>query len=226
MAASEYSLDVAPHAPHNLPRRGSSSHHSSRCLVTPQQRQNRKTGSMALLGSLPAPRLAPTPQPVASSVNTLAAPSGRATTAPPYGKRKGGAFIPRKPSDFGDGGAYPECHVAQYPLEMGRAGGAGTTGGQSGAIVPVSVDAEGRVDYGAIVKQGLNANKTIATTHNALVPKLHTVKDEVGNPLSSHREPSSRRLVSAWYDGVRTAVLERNTDATASVHFAGPRPAG
>lgn len=22
--------------------------------------------------------------------------------------------------DFGDGGAYPECHIAQYPLEMGR----------------------------------------------------------------------------------------------------------
>lgn len=129
---------------------------------------------MALLNSLPAPRVAPAPQPVAISSSTAVAATGRATTAPPYGKRKG--FIPRKPSDFGDGGAYPECHVAQYPLEMGRAG-AGTT--QSNAIVPVSVDAEGRVDYGAIMKQGNNASKAVATTHNALVPKLHTVKDEV-----------------------------------------------
>lgn len=36
---------------------------------------------------------------------------------PAYGKRKG--FVPRNPEDFGDGGAYPECHVAQYPLGMG-----------------------------------------------------------------------------------------------------------
>ena len=36
---------------------------------------------------------------------------------PPYGKRKG--FVPRNPEDFGNGGAYPECHIAQYPLGMG-----------------------------------------------------------------------------------------------------------
>lgn len=37
---------------------------------------------------------------------------------PPYGKRRG--WRPKDQSDFGDGGAYPECHVAQYPMEMGR----------------------------------------------------------------------------------------------------------
>ena len=35
-------------------------------------------------------------------------------TAPPYGKRKG--WVPRTVDDFGDGGSYPEIHVAQYPL--------------------------------------------------------------------------------------------------------------
>ena len=34
-------------------------------------------------------------------------------TAPPYGKRKG--WIPRTTEDFGDGGAFPEIHVAQVP---------------------------------------------------------------------------------------------------------------
>ncbi|KAG6533041.1 hypothetical protein ZIOFF_006902 [Zingiber officinale] len=32
-------------------------------------------------------------------------------------------FVPRKPEDFGDGGAFPEIHVAQYPFGpfgMGR----------------------------------------------------------------------------------------------------------
>lgn len=37
---------------------------------------------------------------------------------PPYGKRAG--FKPKKPEDFGDGGAFPEIHIAQYPLDMGR----------------------------------------------------------------------------------------------------------
>ena len=26
------------------------------------------------------------------------------------------------PSDYGDGGSFPEIHVAQYPLDMGREG--------------------------------------------------------------------------------------------------------
>jgi hypothetical protein len=37
---------------------------------------------------------------------------------PAYGARAG--FIPRSNEDFGEGGAYPEVHVAQYPLNMGR----------------------------------------------------------------------------------------------------------
>lgn len=42
----------------------------------------------------------------------------QAVSIPAYGKRK--AWKPRKQEDFGDGGSYPECHIAQYPLEMGR----------------------------------------------------------------------------------------------------------
>lgn len=34
--------------------------------------------------------------------------------APPYGQRKG--WIPRTEADFGDGGAFPEITVVQYPL--------------------------------------------------------------------------------------------------------------
>ena len=33
---------------------------------------------------------------------------------PPYGHRKG--FIPRAERDFGDGGAFPEIPVVQFPL--------------------------------------------------------------------------------------------------------------
>lgn len=37
---------------------------------------------------------------------------------PPYGQRSG--WRPRSAEDFGDGGAFPEIAVAQYPLDMGE----------------------------------------------------------------------------------------------------------
>lgn len=40
------------------------------------------------------------------------------SAVPPYGQRR--AWRPKTMDDYGDGGSYPECHVAQYPLEMGR----------------------------------------------------------------------------------------------------------
>jgi hypothetical protein len=54
---------------------------------------------------------------------------------PPYGKRKG--YVPRAKEDFGDGGAFPEIHVAQYPLDLGRADRKST------AIVAVNVAGDG-----------------------------------------------------------------------------------
>ena len=35
-------------------------------------------------------------------------------TIPPYGHRKG--WVPRNQDDFGDGGAFPEIPIAQFPL--------------------------------------------------------------------------------------------------------------
>jgi len=39
---------------------------------------------------------------------------------PPYGRRKG--WVPRSLEDYGDGGAFPEIHIAQYPMNMGKKG--------------------------------------------------------------------------------------------------------
>jgi SNW domain-containing protein 1 len=72
-------------------------------------------------------------------------------------------FVPRQLADFGDGGAFPEIHVAQYPRHMGNphiqrplSGGATST-----AIVNVEVDATGSVSYDAIVKGGTNSDKLV-----------------------------------------------------------------
>ncbi|NXP15186.1 SNW1 protein, partial [Thinocorus orbignyianus] len=81
---------------------------------------------------------------------------------PPYGYRKG--WIPRSLEDFGDGGAFPEIHVAQYPLDMGR------KKKMSNALA-VQVDAEGKIKYDAIARQGQSKDKVIYSKYTDLVPK-------------------------------------------------------
>lgn len=78
---------------------------------------------------------------------------------PPYGQRRKG-FVPRAVGDFGDGGAFPEVHIIQYPLKMGKKE-AEAAPASSQAIVSVDVSADGEVNFDAIVKQGTNRNKIV-----------------------------------------------------------------
>lgn len=82
---------------------------------------------------------------------------------PPYGQRIG--WRPRNPEDFGDGGAFPEIHVAQYPLDMGRKG-AST---KSNALA-LTVDGDGKVQYDAIAKQGHSEGRIVQTSFKDLIP--------------------------------------------------------
>lgn len=81
---------------------------------------------------------------------------------PPYGYRK--AWIPRLLEDFGDGGAFPEIHVAQYPLDMGR------KKKMSNALA-IQLDPEGKIKYDAIARQGQSKDKVIYSKYTDLVPK-------------------------------------------------------
>jgi hypothetical protein len=100
---------------------------------------------------------------------------------PPQGKRKG--WVPREVADFGDGGAFPEIHVAQYPLDMGRKD-AGST-----KTVALQMDAEGNIKYDAILHQGRNHKTLIqvmpncacarsARTHARLHARIQRCKHE------------------------------------------------
>jgi len=82
---------------------------------------------------------------------------------PPYGQRSG--WRPRSVEDFGDGGAFPEIPVAQYPLDMGRKGTASTSN-----ALAIQVDAEGKVKYDAIARQGHGANRIIHSSFKDLIP--------------------------------------------------------
>ncbi|KAL5054682.1 hypothetical protein RYX36_035364 [Vicia faba] len=75
---------------------------------------------------------------------------------------------PYEVEDFGQGGAFPEIHVAQYPLDMGR----NKSSNLGSKILPVNVDAHGNVAYDVIVKQNENAKKFVYTQHKDLIPKI------------------------------------------------------
>lgn len=90
----------------------------------------------------------------------------RHSSPPPYSRRQN--FIPREIADFGDGGAFPEIHVVQYPLGMGK------PGQKSSAIISVDVDEKGQVRHDAIVKQGSNKDRMVQTS-------LSDVKEKKGD---------------------------------------------
>ena len=100
-------------------------------------------------------------------VKTSTKPQG--PKVPAQGKRKG--FIPRKVEDYADGGAFPEIHVAQYPLDMGR------KGAKAGGVVSLQMDSEGNIKYDAILNQDRTHRKIVQSTARDLVAKKVTEMD-------------------------------------------------
>ncbi|XP_061724883.1 puff-specific protein Bx42 [Cydia pomonella] len=93
------------------------------------------------------------------------------TSVPPYGQRKG--WVPRAEEDFGDGGAFPEIHVAQYPLGMGARGKESTSN-----ALAVQLDETGKVKYSAIARQGHGADKIIYSKLTDLLPSEVLAEDD------------------------------------------------
>ena len=137
--------------------------------------------------STPASSPSPTPSPSSSD-------SGLSRPLPSYGHRAG--FVPRQQADFGDGGAYPEIHIMQYPLGMGKKEKKGA-GGQSQAltlasssstaVVPVNVDASGSVKFDAIVKQGHASHVVVHTGYEAMQAK-NEAKMDLSKPSVEEEE--------------------------------------
>ncbi|RUS27663.1 SKIP/SNW domain-containing protein [Jimgerdemannia flammicorona] len=123
----------------------------------------------------------------------------KANQPPPYGKRSG--FKPRGPEDFGNGGAFPEIHLAQYPLDMGRKNSSGSTA-TSGGSLTLEVDAQGNVRYDAIARQGHSDTRIVHSQFKDLVP-LHARADVDEDKITEDR-PSEEEV---------TDVMERTRAA-------------
>lgn len=76
--------------------------------------------------------------------------------------------MPLSEEDFADGGAYPEIHIVQYPLNMGK------PGVKSTALIPVLLDDNGKIRTDLIVKQGGNKNKLVQS-------QMSDIKEKKGN---------------------------------------------
>eukprot|EP00457_Paulinella_chromatophora_P004285 gb/GEZN01004297.1/.p1 GENE.gb/GEZN01004297.1/~~gb/GEZN01004297.1/.p1 ORF type:complete len:603 (-),score=114.18 gb/GEZN01004297.1/:182-1894(-) len=108
---------------------------------------------------------------------------------PPYGHRQG--FKPTAPEDFGDGGAFPEIHMLQYPRRMGKPG---EDNGM--AVVPLSVDETGAVKYDAVARVGHKAKKHVYSTYDALVPK-EVERSELARPDEDEIKKTAERTKAA-----------------------------
>ncbi|KRZ09776.1 SNW domain-containing protein 1 [Trichinella zimbabwensis] len=74
---------------------------------------------------------------------------------PPYGAREN--WRPTTDSDFGDGGAFPEIHIAQFPNGLGRSN---KKQGNSNQLA-LQLDSSGKVRYDAIVRHGHSNDKIV-----------------------------------------------------------------
>lgn len=129
-------------------------------------------------------------------------------------KRNNPLFVPRSTRDFDDGGAFPEIHVAQYPLHMGNPhllkaakkghkqqssnSNALVVSGvvASSSVINVEVDANGEVSYDAIVKQGTNSNKIVYTKHSD-VKGGEADPDAIKLPTQQEEEETTQKTNTA-----------------------------
>jgi len=143
----------------------------------------------ALASLLPTPLYAPTVSEDDHSATVPAAASqaivARAAV-PPYGQRVG--WRPSTQEDYGDGGSYPECHVAQYPLGLGKKKTA------AGNTLALQVDSEGNVRYDAIAHQGQREGKTVQSQFKDLVPLAH--RKDLDDSQRSMERPSEEEVMA------------------------------
>ncbi|KAJ3087580.1 Puff-specific protein Bx42, partial [Physocladia obscura] len=109
--------------------------------------------------------------------------------APPYPLRKG--WVPRSTLDFADGGAFPEIHTAQYPLDMGRK--TGGSGGRSQAALALQTDASGTLRYDMVLTHNARDGKVIHSQFNALAAKDITDEDDRAKPSAEEIEKTTER---------------------------------
>ena len=103
---------------------------------------------------------------------------------PPQGKRRG--WVPRSQADFGDGGAFPEIHVAQFPLDMGR------KGKQSSQVLALTTDATGKARHDVLASVGQRDGKIVHSGKDSITTK-HMSEEALAKPSDEAAAENSER---------------------------------
>ncbi|CAK5083828.1 unnamed protein product [Meloidogyne enterolobii] len=91
---------------------------------------------------------------------------------PPYGRRQG--FVPRTQDDFGDGGAFPEIHIAQFPIGMG----ADKPGTGAKNTIALQFDSEGKLRFDELTRLGHGKDKIVHSRLSDMKSKHIDDEDE------------------------------------------------
>ncbi|KAI0540157.1 SKIP/SNW domain-containing protein [Xylaria digitata] len=124
----------------------------------------------------------------------------RRSGPPPYPRRTG--WRPRVDQDFGNGGAFPEVPVAQYPLGMGRGGS------ETSNALAIQVDAEGKVKYDAIARQGHAEGRIVQASFKDLIPIRQQAEISLARP--------SEDQVAEIAEKTRAALAQLTSSAVAA----------
>ena len=120
--------------------------------------------------------------------------------------------------DFGDGGAFPEIHVPQFPLNMGRKGAKDS----GSSTVALTVDEHGEFQYDTIVKQGSLSKQIVHSKHVDLLPKLD--KDAViprpdEDETKKTLERTSKAIEKVLNNKLQAAQLTKPTNSQAKAQY-------
>jgi len=131
-------------------------------------------------------------------------------------------FVPRSLTDFDDGGAFPEIHVAQYPRHMAnphlnKVGlntkihnqtpldpSSSSSSSRNNALVPVSVDKDGRKDYSALIKSGTNSDTIVYSKRSDMRGILKPIAEDIALPTKDEEEATAERTALALQSKIST----------------------
>nr|CCA26022.1 premRNAprocessing protein putative [Albugo laibachii Nc14] len=150
------------------------------------------------------------------------------TTIPSYPHRLKAKFIPRSLQDFGNGGAYPEIHVAQFPLYMGKkkppnTNASSTLQHSTSAVMPRNDalalqvhDLQEPISYDAIVTQHHRDKQKVYTRFTDIVEKpVLTAATQPPIPSQAEEEETTCRTkfaLQALVQGKIAAALPVNVN--------------
>lgn len=139
-----------------------------------------------------------------AAVETAAGP-------PPYRARRG--FVPRSLEDYGDGGAFPEIHVVQFPRNMGKKGHQAT-----GNTLALVADADGSINFDAIVKQNQRKGKVVHSGLMAMTEKSQEVEDAA---IESRPDDKEQAKITAETVQALESIVNRKISAAQPAKAAG-----